>query len=94
MIKSEDVKKLAELSRIEVSEADIDKMTAEIGGILGYIDRITAVAGDSDESRVESAGTRNVMRSDEFSENPADTKALLDEAPVTMDGYIKVKKIL
>ena len=40
MIKVEDVKKLAELSRLEIPANEMEQLTKEIGGILGYIDQI------------------------------------------------------
>jgi len=93
-MKPEDVKKLADLSRVELSEQDLQKMPGEIDSILGYIQNISEVAASVDESPIESAGTRNVTRPDEFTGGFADTQALIKEAPQSQDGYIKVKKIL
>lgn len=93
-MKPEDVKKLADLSRVELSGQDLQKMPTEIDSILGYIQKISEVAASSDESPIESAGTRNVTRLDEFNGGFTNAQILVDEAPQSQDGYVKVKKIL
>lgn len=93
-MKPEDVKKLADLSRVELSEQDLQKMPREIDSILGYIKKISEVAASSDESIIESAGTRNVTRKDEFDNGFSNTQSLVNSAPESQDGYLKVKKIL
>jgi aspartyl-tRNA(Asn)/glutamyl-tRNA(Gln) amidotransferase subunit C len=93
-MKPEDVKKLADLSRVELSEQDLQKMPAEIDSILGYIKNISEAASSVEESVIESAGTRNVTRADEFNGGFENTQILIDEAPGSQDRYIKVKKIL
>ncbi len=93
-MKPEDVKKLADLSRVELSEQDLQKMPGEIDSILGYIKKINEVAASSEESVIESAGTRNVTRTDEFNGGFSNAKSLVDSAPNSQDGYLKVKKIL
>lgn len=93
-MKPEDVKKLADLSRIELLEQDLQKMPGEIDSVLDYIKKISEVAATSVESIIESSGTRNVTRKDEFDNGFSDTKSLVDSAPNFQDGYLKVKKIL
>jgi aspartyl-tRNA(Asn)/glutamyl-tRNA(Gln) amidotransferase subunit C len=93
-MKPEDVKKLADLSRVELSDQDLQKIPAEIDSILGYVKSINEVASSSTESVIESAGTRNVTRPDDFSGEFSNTQALINEAPQSENGYIKVKKIL
>lgn len=89
------IKKLAELSRLELKDAEIDKYSKELSGILGYIEKIKDVAESDDDSRIENAGTRNVMREDENPhEGGENTEAILENTPDQKDGYFKVKKIL
>ena len=102
-ISKEDIKKLADLARIEVGEAEQEKLAGEIGEILGYVDQVSKIVvndkntgeGLSGEALAKSEGGVNVMREDA---NPTEsgtyTDKILDEAPATENGYIKVKKIL
>lgn len=93
-MKPEDVKKLAVLSRIELSEEELQKIPSEIDSILGYVKSINEVASSAGDSVIESAGTRNVTRPDDFSGEFLNTQALINEAPQSENGYVKVKKIL
>jgi aspartyl-tRNA(Asn)/glutamyl-tRNA(Gln) amidotransferase subunit C len=93
-MKTEDVKKLAQLSRVELTDNELEKMPAEFDSILGYIKNISAVASTTNESLIESAGTRNVTRPDEFSGGFENPMQLINSAPQSQDGYIKVKKVL
>ncbi len=91
----DEVKKIAELARLEISDSEFEKMTREIDAILEYIDQIKSAEIDNDNSRIESAGVRNVMREDQSPHQTAEnTKDLINEAPDSQDGLIKVKKIL
>jgi aspartyl-tRNA(Asn)/glutamyl-tRNA(Gln) amidotransferase subunit C len=92
---SDDVKKLANLARIELSQSELEKMPQEIESILGYVKKISESATTSDDSRIESAGTRNVTSEDKLLENNISSPAdLIKEAPDSQDSYFKVKKIL
>lgn len=103
----DEVKKLATLARIEMTEEELSKMSTEIDAVLEYVGQIKgAVSGkksaktngaksDQDEARIESASVRNVMRNDDSSHaGDINREKLLAEAPDRDGDYIKVKKIL
>ena len=87
-----DVEKLAELARIEVSEAEKKELLKDLKAILGYVSEIESV------TVAEMAGEyelHNVMREDTGAHQAGIyTDQLLAEAPETKDGFIKVQKIL
>lgn len=94
MISKEEVEKLAELSRIALTEEEKVKLQGELEGILGYIDQIKnattdgAMMGDLSEHR-------NVFREDGEPHEPGKyTEKLMAEVPRQNNGYVKVKKIL
>jgi len=92
---SDDVKKLANLARIDLNQSELEKMPQEIESILGYVKKISESATTSDNSRIESAGTRNVTREDSLlSEQISSPEDLIKEAPESQENYFKVKKIL
>lgn len=94
MIEIKDIEKLAELSRIRVSDADKKIFLKDIESILGYVDLIKKVAGN-DQAAVREPELRNVFREDINSHDSGQfTESLLECAPKKEDGYIKVKKIL
>lgn len=97
MISREEIVKLADLSRLKLSEEEIVRMQGEMTSILAYVDKLKAAAG-AEAAPVMSAN-RNVMREDanphaggEFTDRLI---ALAPQRETTPDGkYVKVKKIL
>jgi aspartyl-tRNA(Asn)/glutamyl-tRNA(Gln) amidotransferase subunit C len=93
MIQIEDIKKLAELSRIEVPEEELKELAGDIESILEYISQIQGVA--SAEIIPEAGEHRNIMREDGTPhESKKHTETLLKAAPKREEGYVKVKKII
>jgi len=90
----DEVKKIANLARLEIDESESEKMAGQIDSILHYIDQIKEANISSDESRIENAGIRNIMREDFESHSSNHTEDLLAEAPERDGDFIKVKKIL
>jgi aspartyl-tRNA(Asn)/glutamyl-tRNA(Gln) amidotransferase subunit C len=92
----EGVKKLAELSRLELTDAEIAEYAGEFSDILGYVDSLKDAVENSDEDLIlESASNRNVVREDENPhESGINTENIIEEAPDSQEDYIKVKKVL
>ncbi|MEK7120902.1 MAG: Asp-tRNA(Asn)/Glu-tRNA(Gln) amidotransferase subunit GatC [Patescibacteria group bacterium] len=92
MISKEEVKKIADLARIRLSLKEMEKMTQELGSILGYVEQVKEI---SDVSTKNEEILKNVFREDEnINESGFFTKKILDLAPRKEGDYIKVKKIL
>lgn len=88
----DDIRHLATLSRLEVTDEDLDTYSKQIPEILEYVKKIESF--DTKDSK-ENFEQNNVFRSDEeVSESGIDTEKLLAEAPESKDGFIKVKKVL
>jgi len=92
MITRDEVKHLADLARIEMSEGELEQMTKEIDSILNYVGIIQNVSGDVQR---EIPNLRNVMRDDVITHESGEyTEKLLANAPSREGSYLKVKKIL
>ncbi len=93
MISPEDVKKLANLSRLALSDEEVVRFTRDIDAVLGYVGQITKVANSGEKS--EKPSVRNVLREDrDPHESGIYTETLLAEAPEREGDSLKVKKIL
>lgn len=93
MITKEDVQKLANLSRLKLSEEEITRFQGEMSSILAYVDKLKEVTGS--ESGPVMSVNRNVLREDANpNEGGSYTRALVDGAPQHQGDYVKVKKIL
>lgn len=87
-----DIKNLANLARIEVTDEEAGKLTGEMDAILGYVGQIKDAVGDV---RKEVPKHHNVMREDiPTNETGEYTEKILNNAPAREGDYIKVKKIL
>lgn len=94
-ISLDEVKKLAELSRLELSEEEMEKMRTEIDSILSYIDTIQKVElGDVGDGSVY-FDEENIMREDGTPHEPGiHTEKLLTQASRREGDFVKVKKVL
>lgn len=88
-----DIKKLAALSRIEVSDDELTELSNEIPSILAFVEQVAEV---SDMDTKYTGEHFNVLREDDHThESGMYTKELLASVPhTTDDGYIKVRKII
>ncbi len=92
MITTDDIKHLADLSRMEISGAEMEKLTAEIDAILGYVGQIMNTTGDMSR---DVPALHNVMRLDAPTNTTGQyTEGILRNAPARDGNWLKVKKIL
>jgi aspartyl-tRNA(Asn)/glutamyl-tRNA(Gln) amidotransferase subunit C len=92
-ITAEEVRKLATLSRIELSEEETGSMQNDMSSILGYIDQINKAGLDLEQA--DEPLRKNIWREDiNANESGEYTEKLLSAAPSREGEYVKVKKIL
>jgi len=86
------IKALAELARLDISDAEVVKLEKEIPEILKFVEQVQSVAGDTKETSPE---LRNVMREDtDPHESGMYTERLLEAAPKQKDGRVVVKQVV
>lgn len=96
----EDIKKLANLARIDISEEEMIEIAKDFDPILAYVGQVQEALKISsrqglDEKRSEDYFLHNVMREDEVTNNRGEyTDKILADAPDTENGFLKVKQIL
>ena len=84
---------VALLSRLELSEQELDKFTGQLDAILEYIDVLNQVDTSAVEPMAHVLEIRNVMRADEVQPS-LPREAALQNAPDAEDGFFKVPKIV
>lgn len=89
----EDVLKLAQLSRLHLTDEEIERFQKEIEAILGYVEQLQSV-DVSLEPTYQVTGLENVTRPDKVVDYGASPEDLLKNAPATEEGHIKVKRML
>jgi aspartyl/glutamyl-tRNA(Asn/Gln) amidotransferase C subunit len=91
----DEIRTLGSLSRIALSDAEVETFNQEIDSILEYVSVVTKIA-EADTKAEPAVGVRyNVLREDAVTNTPGSyTKAMLAEMPKTNGQYLSVKKIL
>lgn len=88
----EDLANLSALARISVTPEEEEKMLHDMQAILGYVSEINEVSGDVERIK---GNHYNIVREDVITHEPgSNTEALLEEAPETEDGHVKVAQVL
>lgn len=93
MLTREEVLKIAKLSRIELTEKEVEKFQKELSAILEYVEELKQVDVDGVEEVAQVTGLVNVQRDDKAVETE-NREEILSQAPEIKDGYYKVKAIL
>jgi len=94
VISQENVKHIAKLARLGITDEETVKLQKDLTAILDFIGKLSEVNVDNIEPTAQATGLSNVWRTDEkIKRNEESRERLLDNAPETKDGYIKVKAV-
>lgn len=89
----EDVRHLAELSQIRLDKTELTSLASDIDRIVGYIDQLDELDTAGVEPTFQLTGLENVWRTDEVKPQ-LERRELLQLAPDSEDGQVKVPKVL
>ena len=91
-ISRDEVKHIALLSRLELSEDEIDVYTGHLGQILGYVEKLQTLDVSNVEPISHAVPMFNVMRDDTVVESLSHDAAM-SNAPEQEDGCFRVPKV-
>ena len=96
MISKEEVKHIADLARLELSEKEIEKMQKDLTSILDYFNLLKKAPLPRQSFAAQSDGGKSLgLRSDELMQKDNSVaEKIISAAPDKKDDYIKVKTIL
>lgn len=89
-----DVRHLARLSSLNLTDEEIPALRADLERILTYIEQLSELDTTGVEPTYQVTGLENVWRSDEAKEHPAGRDGLVGLAAQTHDNQIKIPKVL
>jgi len=92
-IDREQVKKVAYLSRLELTEAEIEEFTGQLSAILDYVAKMNELETEGIEPLAHCLAVSNVLREDKVKDSLG-TEKVLENAPDRDEDYFKVPKIL
>ena len=105
MLSDSEVRKIAKLARIEVSDAEVEKLKDELSSILDFVNMLGKVNTDGIEPLYQTTGLINSTRPDEprgeflpirragVMDDTLNDK-LIGQAPHKENRFIKVKSVL
>ena len=94
VITTDDVRYVAKLANIAITDDEALKFTKELAAILGYVQQLDAVDTEGLQPTYQVTGLTSVMRKDAIIKYGATREGLLQNAAHSRDGYIEVPKVL
>ena len=92
-ISKEEVKKVAQLARLELNEDEISNHAEQLEKILDYIKQLEKIDTEYVSCTTRAIEVPNVLRKDE-NKNFKNSEELLDLAPSRENKFFKVPKII
>lgn len=93
MIDLEQVRKVANLARLELTTEEEAQFTTQLNDILGYVEQLNELDTTDVAPTTRAIEVNNVTRPDELTPFPA-REAILSGAPEAEEDFFKVPKIL
>ena len=93
MIDSEQVRKVANLARLELAADEEAQFTTQLGGILDYIEQLNQLDVTNVAPTTRAIDVSNVTREDILQPYP-EREAILNSAPQQEGDFFRVPKIL
>jgi aspartyl-tRNA(Asn)/glutamyl-tRNA(Gln) amidotransferase subunit C len=90
----DDVLKLAQLSRLKLTDEEIEKFREELSSILEYVEKLDSIDVSDLEPTYQVTVLKNVMRKDEPVNYGYKTEDLLKNAPAVKDNQFRVRRVL
>lgn len=90
MISKEEVKHIAKLARLELTEEEIEKMQKDLSEILGYFD----VLKKAPKIKIQNPKPKTQNLREDVAKQSGLADDIVGAAPDKKDDYIKVKAIL
>ena len=92
-IRNDEVKKVAQLARLELNESEIQKHAEQLEKILEYIKQLEKINTENIPCTTTAIEVPNVTRADE-KKDFANAEELIDLAPERENKFFRVPKII
>jgi len=88
-VSKKEVRKIASLARLSLSEKELESRTDDMNNILNYMDTLNEIDTDNVEELYNVNDMNNPLRDDTF-EQSLEKKDVLNNSPSSNDDYIEV----
>jgi aspartyl-tRNA(Asn)/glutamyl-tRNA(Gln) amidotransferase subunit C len=93
MLTGDQVRWVAHLARLELSQQELAVMTEQLNSIVGYVDQLQQLDTKNVEPLAHALPIKNVFREDEPAPSLSTQEALAN-APSQKDGFYQVPAVL
>ena len=83
-----DVEKVSLLARLQLSEQELDTLTAQLGAIVGYVEQLSELNTDGVEPMAHALDLANVFRPDEVAPSLPARQALANSPHHDAEFYL------
>jgi aspartyl-tRNA(Asn)/glutamyl-tRNA(Gln) amidotransferase subunit C len=94
MLTSEEIFHIAQLAKLEISEAEAEKYSRELSAVLSYVEQLDQADISSVNQETRTLDSENVLREDEVLVWDQEERELALQQGEICDGLVKVKKVL
>ena len=92
-----DVRKVAKLAHLEITDAEVELYTPQMADIVKYVEQLNELDTGSVEPALGGLtpeGEATVIEREDLPVPSLGQKAALDQAPAAVEGYFQVPKVL
>ena len=93
-ITTTDVRHLAQLSNLQLSDEEVESLRGDLQNILGYVEQLSELDTTGVEPTYQVTGLENVWRDDKVDAGEVGREQLLALAPEQMSSSVKVPQVL
>jgi aspartyl-tRNA(Asn)/glutamyl-tRNA(Gln) amidotransferase subunit C len=91
-LSAKEVRKVADLARLELSEGDIEIMARQLSAIVDYVNQLQSVNTDGVEPLAHALELHDIFRTDEPGQSLSAEEALAN-APARKDNFYRVPAV-
>ena len=96
-IKSEDIRKIARLAHLEISEEEVALYTPQMAEIVNYVEQLNELDTENIEPAIGGLtpeGEKTKTSREDVPHESLGQELALDQAPAASHGYFRVPKVL
>lgn len=92
-----DVRKIAKLAHLEISEEEVERYTPQMAEIVNYVEQLNELDTENIEPAIGGLtpeGEATETKREDVPHESLGQELALDQAPAASDGYFRVPKVL
>jgi aspartyl-tRNA(Asn)/glutamyl-tRNA(Gln) amidotransferase subunit C len=94
-LKKEDIRHIADLARLELTEEELSKYGSQLSDVLEWVSQLNEVDTENIKPTAQVTGVENILREDVVNNwDDSERRTAINQAPEIEDGQYRVGRIL